>query len=131
MSDSEDVRLTSRLFLPSRNLRGFQTKRVGPKDSEDHIGGNYATAINLEANLPNLLPEATRTDISAFIDAGNVWGVDYDSSIDDTNKLRTSAGIAANVFTPVGPLSLIFAVPITKASSDKTQVFNFRLGTSF
>jgi len=131
LSDSEDVRLTSRLFLPSRNLRGFQTKRVGPKDSEDHIGGNYATAINLEANLPNLLPEATRTDISAFIDAGNVWGVDYDSSIDDTNKLRTSAGIAANVFTPVGPLSLIFAVPITKASSDKTQVFNFRLGTSF
>ena len=52
---------------------------IGPVDGQDHIGGNYAAALNLEANLPNLLPETTKTDISVFLDFGNVWGVDYDS----------------------------------------------------
>ena len=52
-------------------------------DGSDHIGGNYAAAINFEASLPNLLPEDTNTDISGFLDLGSVWGVDYDSSIDD------------------------------------------------
>ena len=66
-------------------------------DGTDHVGGNYATAVNLEANLPKLLPEATNTDINLFLDFGNVWGVDYDSSIDDSNKIRSSTGIAMQV----------------------------------
>ena len=35
-------------------------------DGGDHIGGNYATALNLEANLPNLLPESTNIDVGFF-----------------------------------------------------------------
>ena len=31
--------------------------------------------------MPNLLPENSNTDLSLFLDFGNVWGVDYDSSI--------------------------------------------------
>ena len=46
-------------------------------DGTDHIGGNYAAALNFEANLPNLLPEVTNTDLGLFLDFGNVWGVDY------------------------------------------------------
>ena len=48
---------------------------MGPVDGNDHIGGNYAAALNLEASLPNLLPENTKTDVSAFLDFGNVWGM--------------------------------------------------------
>ena len=62
----------------------------------DHVGGNYAASLNLEANLPNLLPENTNADIGGFLDFGSVWGVDYDSSIDDSNELRSSAGLALN-----------------------------------
>ena len=29
-------------------------------------------------------------DFNYFIDIANVWGVDYDSSIDDSNKIRSS-----------------------------------------
>ena len=47
-------------------------------DGTDHIGGNYAAALNLEANLPNLLPDDSNIDVAAFLDFGNVWGVDYD-----------------------------------------------------
>ena len=127
----DDVRLTRRLFIPAKRLRGFETRRVGPKDGDDFIGGNYATALGFEAQLPNLLPEETRTDVSVFLDTGNVWSVDYSDSIDDTNKIRSSVGLAANVFTTIGPMSFTFAHDLTKATNDRTQSFNFRIGTSF
>tara|TARA_B100001123_G_scaffold447732_1_gene606203 strand:- start:985 stop:3231 length:2247 start_codon:yes stop_codon:yes gene_type:complete len=129
--DDEDVRLTNRLFLPSNRLRGFNTKRIGPKDGDDWIGGNYTTALGIEAQLPNLLPESSRTDISVFLDTGNVWAVDYSSSIDETNKIRAAVGISANVFTTIGPLSFTLAQDLSKATNDDTELFNFRLGTSF
>ena len=72
---SDDVRLSKRKSLSTRRLRGFEKNKIGPKDGTDYIGGNYAAAINLESNLPNLLPEDTNTDITLFLDFGNVWGV--------------------------------------------------------
>ena len=77
---SDEVRLSKRKGLSTRRLRGFEKNKIGPVDGNDHVGGNYAAAINLETNLPNLLPEDTYTDISLFLDFGNVWGVDYDST---------------------------------------------------
>ena len=127
----EDVRLTSRLFIPQRRLRGFNTRRVGPKDGADWIGGNYTSALGFEAQLPNLLPESTRTDISLFLDSGNIWGVDYDTTLDNSDTYRSSVGISANIFTTVGPLSFTFAEAITKGTNDETEFFNFRLGTTF
>jgi len=127
----DDVRLTNRLYIPRRRLRGFNTYKVGPKDGDDYIGGNYTTAVSAEAQLPNLLPESYRTDFSLFLDTANIWGVDYDSTIDETNKLRSSIGVSANVFTTIGPLSFTLAQSITKATNDETETFNFRLGTSF
>ena len=128
---NKDVRLTNRLFIPSTRLRGFETRRVGPKDGEDWVGGNYITSLGFEAQLPNLLPEATNTDLSAFIDTANVWSVDFSDSIDDSSKIRSAVGLNANVFTVLGPLNFILAKDITKASTDVTQTFNFRIGTSF
>jgi outer membrane protein insertion porin family len=129
--DDENVRLSKRKSLSTSRLRGFEKGKVGPVDSNDHIGGNYAAAINLEANLPNLLPESTNTDISVFFDVGNVWGVDYDETIDDSNKLRSSSGVAASWISPLGPMTFIFAQNLSKATTDKTEFFNFNLGTSF
>ena len=127
----DDVRLSNRLFIPQNRLRGFNTARVGPKDGEDWVGGNYITTLGIEAQLPNLLPEDTRTDISFFMDSGNVWGVDYNGSLDDTNVFRSSVGVSANVFTTVGPLSFTLAHALSKSSNDETEACNFRLGTSF
>jgi len=81
--------------------------------------------------LPNLLPESYRTDFSIHLDTANIWGVDYSDSIDETNKFRSAIGISANVFTAIGPLSFTLAQSITKAPTDETETFNFRLGTSF
>ena len=66
-----------------------------------------------------------------FFDAANVWGVDYDSSIDENSKIRSSTGVALDWFTPIGPLSLSYAIPITKNSTDTTENFRFNIGTTF
>ena len=128
---SDDVRLSKRRNLSGKRLRGFERGKIGPVDGKDHIGGNYAAAVNFETNLPNLLPEGTNTDVTLFIDAGNVWGVDYDASLDDSNKLRSSTGLALDFLSPIGPLSFVFSQNIAKADTDKTESFRFNLGTTF
>ena len=127
----DDVRLSKRKNLSSKRLRGFERGKIGPVDGKDHIGGNYAAALNLEANLPNLLPENSKTEVGLFLDFGNVWGVDYDSSINDGSKLRSSTGAAINWLSPLGPMSFIFATNLNKSDTDVTESFNFNLGTTF
>ncbi len=129
--NNDDVRISKRKNLSNNRLRGFKKNKLGPVDDKDHIGGNYATALNLEANLPNLLPENTRTDVSVFLDFGNVWGVDYDSSINSSNEIRSSTGVAASWNSPLGPMTFILSTNLRKASTDETESFNFNLGTTF
>lgn len=129
--DDEDVRISKRRSLSSKRLRGFERGKVGPVDGNDHVGGNYAAAINFEANLPNLLPDSSNAEVGFFLDFANVWEVDYDDSIDDSNELRSSLGSSLNWISPIGPLSFVLATNLSKASTDKTQSFSFNLGTSF
>jgi len=127
----DDVRISERLYMPTSKLRGFQRGKVGPVDNNDYIGGNYISAVNIVTTLPNVMPNWQNTDFSFFIDAGNVWGVDYSSTVDDSNKIRSSAGIALDWFTPVGPLSFSYAGVLSKGKNDKTESFRFNLGTTF
>ena len=129
--NNKDIKLSERLNIPSNKLRGFEYGKVGPKDGQDYIGGNYVSAFNISSTLPKFFENAQNVDFLAFIDAANVWGVDYDSSIDDSNKIRSSYGVGVDWFTVVGPLSFSFSQTITKASTDQTESFRFDLGTTF
>ena len=128
---NEDVRLSKRRNLSEKKLRGFERGKVGPVDGNDHVGGNYGAAVNLETNLPNLIPDNYNADAIFFLDLANVWGVDYTSDIDESNELRSSTGISINWISPIGPLSFVFAQDLAKASTDVTQSFSFNLGTTF
>jgi outer membrane protein insertion porin family len=125
-----DVKISDRLYLPVNKLRGFKPGKVGPKDGGDWVGGNYLTSLNAQANLP-ILQTFETMDFNVFYDAANVWGVDYSSSIDDASTIRSATGLGIDWYTPIGPLSFSFAKPITQKSTDQTETFRFRLGTSF
>ena len=128
----EDVKLSERLYVPSKRLRGFEFGKVGPKDGNDYVGGNYVSTINFTSTLPFILENAQNTDFLVFFDAANVWGVDYDSTLDDTsNDIRSSLGIGVDWFTPIGPLNFSLASPLSKSDTDKTESFRFSLGTTF
>ena len=127
----DDVRVSKRLHIPGSKLRGFESGKVGPKENDDYVGGNYISSLNFSATLPKLLPSFQNTDLSIFLDAANLWGIDYDSTIDDRSTIRSATGVAVDIYTPIGPLNLSYSFPITKSSSDVTESVRFNLGTTF
>ena len=129
--NNKDVKLTERLFLPSSKLRGFEAGKVGPKDGDDFIGGNLATSINFNTTLPLIFNNVQNLDASLFLDVANIWGVDYDSSIDDSDKVRSSIGIGIDWFSVIGPINFSLSESISKANSDVTESFRFNIGTTF
>tara|TARA_E500000178_G_scaffold8239_1_gene8162 strand:+ start:5250 stop:7478 length:2229 start_codon:yes stop_codon:yes gene_type:complete len=128
---SDDVRISERVNLPRKRLRGFQSGRIGPVDANDHIGGNYAAALNFQSNLPFLFPSFQSVDFNYFFDVGNVWGVDYSNSVGDSSQIRSSTGVGLEWFSPIGPFTFTLAQPLSKVDSDKTESFQFNIGTTF
>ncbi len=127
----ENIKLSERIILPSSRLRGFERGKIGPKDGKDYIGGNYAAAVNFSSTIPQILSNEENIDFLFFIDAANVWGVDYFDGEDEGSEIRSSTGFGIDWLTPVGPLKFTLATPITKADTDKTETFRFDLGTTF
>ena len=127
-SIDDNVRVSKRVYIPSRRLRGFE--KIGPKDGTQYIGGNFGTALNFNSTLPNFLNEYEKIDFNFFVDVANLWQVDCDSSL-DSNKIRSSTGLGIDWFTPIGPLSFSYSIPLSEASTDKTENFRFQIGTTF
>ena len=126
----EDIKLSDRKFLRQSKLRGFESYGVGPKDGSDHIGGNYSAYASLSSTIPNPIPDSWNAKSFIFFDAGNIWGVDFDDSL-DSNKIRSSAGVSLEWVSPLGPLSITLAENISKADGDLDEGFSFQIGSSF
>jgi outer membrane protein insertion porin family len=127
---SKDIKLSDRLFLSENELRGFKYRSYGPKVGNDYIGGNYAIATTFATTVPNYLPESWNSSSSLFLDAGNIWGTDFDVTT-EASEMRSSIGVGLSWFSPIGPISLSYAEPIQKNASDKIENFNFKLGGVF
>jgi outer membrane protein insertion porin family len=129
--DNKDVKLSDRIFASTSDLRGFESRGVGPIDSGSHVGGNYLAVLNFKSSFPNPIPENFRPNTYLFYDIGNVWGADYSDIISGSSKLRSSTGLALDVVSPIGPLSFTYSIPLSKATTDKEQRFLFNIGSSF
>jgi len=127
----ENVRVSERLYLSQRRLKGFEKGRVGPKERGDWVGGNFISSANFNLTLPRLFEQFQNADVVFFLDMGNVWGVDYSDTISDSSKIRASTGLALDITTPVGPLNFSFSQVLSKASTDITEFFRFQIGTTF
>ena len=129
--DNKDAKLSDRIFASQSDIRGFESRGIGPVDTGDHIGGNYLASLSLKSSFPNPIPENLRANTFVFFDTANVWGVDYSDTLSDSNKIRSSVGLAIDVMSPLGPLSFTYSVPLSKVSTDKEQKFLFNIGSSF
>ena len=127
---SKDIKLSDRLFLSSKDLHGFKLKSYGPKVDNDYVGGNYAYSTSFSSTVPNFLPESWNSTSNIFLDVGNVWGTDFNVS-NEANELRSALGLGFSWFSPLGPLTVTYAEPITKSSTDKVEQFNFQIGGVF
>ena len=111
-------------------MRGFEFGKIGPKDGDDYIGGNYAVALNFSSSIPQLFENNQSTDFSVFMDIANLWGVDYNSGL-KTDKIRSSVGVSMDYYSVIGPLNFSLSYPMSKDSTDVTETFRFNLGTTF
>jgi len=114
----------------SSTVRGYKLNSLGPRDTlppNYPIGGTRRVLGNLELLFP--LPGTSRDNksmrLSLFTDAGMVYGADEKV---DLGQLRYSAGLAFNWFSPVGPLSFSYAVPLRSKPGDQKESFQFTLG---
>ena len=118
------------------SVRGFDQSSIGPKDSAgDSIGGTRKAVANAEFFFP--MPGSGKDRsfrISAFLDAGYVWGKDSVTGEDQRINfadLRYSTGLAFAWTSPIGPLKFSLGFPLKKETGDDVQRFQFQLGSVF
>ena len=113
------------------SVRGFDSGSLGPIDATtgEAIGGTKRLIGNVELLVPMPgIGQDKSMRLSAFVDAGNVWG--YDSKF-DLGSLRYSGGVAFSWNSPMGPLKFSFAAPFNKKPDDKVQRLQFQMGSVF
>jgi outer membrane protein insertion porin family len=113
-----------------RTVRGFRGNTLGPLDSQGlPLGGNLRLVGNAEVILPIPFTKKLRSfRISAFLDVGNVYGVEEDFDVD---QLRYSTGLSAIWLSPLGILSFSLAKPLNQKPGDQIETFQFTIGTTF
>ncbi len=126
-SYGNDVPLYEKYFLGGiSSIRGFETRKVGPRDDDtgEYIGGATAAVLNLEVLFPLFGQKSMRGVV--FYDIGNA----FDSSI-DLNDLRSGVGLGVRWFSPVGPIRLEWGYNLDQRDDEDTAQWEFGIGTSF
>ncbi|RNF81742.1 outer membrane protein assembly factor BamA [Montanilutibacter psychrotolerans] len=104
-----------------RSVRGFTDNTLGPRSNNQAVGGSLKTVGTLELIFPTLL-DTPAARISAFADVGNVYdGVDNF----DAGELRASTGVSLMWRSPMGPISISYALPIRKEDDDRLERLQF------
>ncbi|HUW50178.1 MAG TPA: outer membrane protein assembly factor BamA [Sulfuricella sp.] len=112
------------------SVRGYKAFTLGPKDLDGNaLGGNRRIVGNAEVLFP--FP-GMRNDkslrLSAFVDGGTVWAKEDKMSL---SSMRYSTGLAVSWASPMGPMKFSVAKPLNAKPDDKTEQFQFILGSTF
>ncbi len=113
------------------SIRGYESSSLGPRSSltNDPLGGPTRLILNAELQFP--FP-GSGSDRSlrwfTFMDGGNLFAEGEKIRL---NQLRYAAGIGISWISPVGPLKLSYGNPIKSQEGDRTQRFQFQMGTGF
>ena len=115
------------------SVRGFEpgSLTTGTQRGQGVVatGGNKKLTFNAEVLSPLPGGGNDRTlRVYAFFDAGGLYGPEESIALGD---LRSSVGFGLSWISPVGPLRLSYAKPITQFDSDKIQSLQFTIGTTF
>jgi len=129
----DDVTQSERFFLGGRDVRGFDSNGIGPRDtgSGGAVGGNniYSGTVEIVSNLGVTKDAGLRWTV--FSDFGSVWATDFPSGVTkpDEQAMRSSLGFGILWDTVIGPLSFYWAKTLAEQSHDNTKTFQFSIGT--
>ena len=153
----DDVRVFDQFFLGGAQVRGFDSRGIGPRgavpsggydaagnpvgpfgdlEDGDPLGGTTYFTASVEASAPlPIVPRDFGLRAAVFADAGTLYGTD----LSDANQLggafdeswRASVGASLIWASPFGPLRLDYAVPVAKEDYDDVQEFRFGASSRF
>lgn len=128
IGDTDEVPVFDRFYAGGLGtVRGFNYRRVGPKEAGDAVGGESITLASLEYTIP--VPKLDAFKYSFFVDAGNV---DEDSYSLGFGDYSVSIGPGLKIKTPLGPVAFYYGFPIAgRDSENRNGRFEFSLSRGF
>ena len=126
-SFSGNLKTKNTYSLGGLNFKGFDYKGIGPFSNNIYLGGNKYFTSTIGYGGTFLFDKKDNINFKLFTTTGSVWDSDYSNN---DFELRSSIGLSVDFMTLI-PISISYAVPIQKETSDKSRYFNFTIGTSF
>ena len=124
-----------------RSVRGYRTSSIGPMYYNSNAGRWFTTggqkSVLVSAELFFPVPGMKNNEafrLSAFADAGGVFSDNESLSGSEQfqqGEMKYSVGLGVMWNSPFGPLQVSIAEPINDDSKDRTQRFQFGMGSSF
>ena len=121
----------------------------GVRYKDEEVGGNALVSFGTELILPMPFKGdwADQVRPVLFAEGGQVFDttdkenrtfINPNTGVDtgvplltQDNKFRFSAGVGVTWYTPIGPISLSYAVPIGDKEGDETEKVQFQIGNTF
>ena len=138
---SDNLRIIDGFFMGPDLVRGFALSGIGARDnttsvSRNALGGTTYLGASSELQFPFFgLPREVGIKGAVFADAGTLFGYSGSTNnvnvVGDDHSIRSSVGAGVLWSSPIGPIRLDFAFPVTKNEYDQTQVFRFSAGSVF
>ncbi len=120
-----------------------------PLNKDEEVGGNALVSFGTELILPVPFKGDWVDQVRPvlFAEGGQVFDtsnredqtfINPDTGVDtgiplltQDSSLRFSAGVGLTWYTPIGPISLSYAVPIGDKEGDETEKVQFQIGSTF
>jgi outer membrane protein insertion porin family len=130
------LKVYQRYQLGGSNLRGYDDFGASPRDATtlDALGGDWIATVSAEMKIPLGLPKEVGITPKLFTD----WGIigppkdlvarsaDTGILIDDSRRIRGSAGLGVEWESPVGPIMIDWA-PFVFGRTPFDRISHFRV----
>ncbi len=110
-----------------KSVRGYELNTLSPRDEFDEpFGGNLKLGYSLELSFPIPFIDEANLRGAVFVDSGYVFPEAEDF---DVQEMRGSVGIGLSWLSPLGGISMSLSTHLNDHETDKTESFQFNLGS--
>ncbi|PPR44770.1 MAG: Outer membrane protein assembly factor BamA [Alphaproteobacteria bacterium MarineAlpha5_Bin6] len=125
---NKEIATDDKFSLGGYWLRGFDSYGAGPRDSRtSYIGGRNVVVTKFDLQRPLNKNSDNPIDLNIFSDFGTVFD-NKNTPNNSEESIRSSYGFGIKFYTPIGPIGLSWAFPISSESYDIERMFLFSIG---